>query len=103
MLDVLNNGACVIELNKTYITLIPTVNGPSCLKDLRPISLCNMVYILVSKVIVNILKEIILSIIHELQSAFIRMRLITDNILVAFEHFHFLKTRKKSRGNSIRL
>lgn len=50
------------------------------------------------KVIINKLKKILPSIISESQSAFVPMRLITDNILVAFESLHHMKCQ--SRGET---
>ncbi|KAM6576524.1 hypothetical protein CsatB_028361 [Cannabis sativa] len=76
VLDVLNNGYDPTLLNRTLITLIPKVKKPTKITQYRPISLCNVLYKL---------------------SAFLSQRLITDNVLVAFEVLHSLKNRK--RGN----
>ena len=56
--------------------------------EFRLISLCNVIYKILSKVIANRLKPIINSIISEDQSAFI-----TDNILIAFKSLHHMKTQ----------
>ena len=50
-----------------------------------------------SKVIANRLKPILSKIISETQSAFAPSRLITNNILVAFETLHYIKTRCEGR------
>lgn len=81
--------------NETFIVLIPKNSNPSKIKDLRPISLCNMVYKLIAKVIMNRLKVILPDIISPNQSAFVPGRLISDNILLAYELTHFLQ-RKRS-------
>lgn len=64
--------------------------------DLRPIALCTVAYKSSRRQMANRLKPILECIISEEQSAFVPGRLITDNIMVAFEMQHFLK-RKNQR------
>ena len=52
-----------------------------------------MLYKIISKVIANRLKPMLNSITLEAQSAFTADRLITDNILIAFESLHYMKTQ----------
>ena len=92
VLSSLNSGAILKFINHIFITLIPKMNNPEKVSDFHLISLCNVIYKIVSKVIANRLKPLLNSIISETQSAFTADRLITDNILIAFESLHHMKT-----------
>ena len=96
VLQALNSSIVPESLNATFISLISKVKNPKKVSDFRPISLCNVVYKLIAKVVVNRLKKLLAKMIPDSQSAFLSGRLITDNILVAFETLHFLK--RKTQG-----
>lgn len=81
------------RLNETNICLISKKHHPHLLVEFRPISLCNYVYKVISKVMLSRLKKILPEIISETQTAFVQGRLISYNILVAHEVLHALRTR----------
>jgi hypothetical protein len=93
----LNGGRFDDGINATNICLIPKVNTPSKVTDYRPIILCNVIYKLILKVLANRLKMLLPFIISQEQSAFILGRLITDNIMVAFETLHTMDTRLQGK------
>uniref|UniRef100_A0A452ZV79 Reverse transcriptase domain-containing protein n=1 Tax=Aegilops tauschii subsp. strangulata TaxID=200361 RepID=A0A452ZV79_AEGTS len=97
VLAVLNGGDIPEGWNDTCVVLIPKVKNPNRIKDLRPISLCNVLYKLVSKVMANRLKVVLPGIISENQSAFVPGRLITDNVLIAYELSHYLLNKRHGK------
>lgn len=103
VLSSLNSSKILQPINHTYITLIPKVKSPEKITEFHPISLCNVVYKIISKVIANRLKIIMPHVIFDIQSAFVPGRLITDNILVAFETLHHMKHHMHGRKGSMAL
>ncbi|XP_057809148.1 uncharacterized protein LOC131023623 [Salvia miltiorrhiza] len=92
----LRDGSFPAGLNHTSIALIPKIDTPASMKDLRPIALCNVLYKIISKVLCNRLKGVLPTLIDRAQSVFVEGRLIQDNILIAFEAIHTMK--RKTRG-----
>jgi hypothetical protein len=82
-------------LNSTFLTLIPKENNPSSFGDYRPISLCNLCYKLISKVISNRIKPFLSSQLSEEQLGFLEGRRIQDAIGTAFECLHSISKREK--------
>jgi hypothetical protein len=63
----------------------------------RPISLCNIIYKLISKILANRLKGLLHLFISPQQSAFVPSRTIQDSSILAQELMHSLKS-KRGRG-----
>ncbi|GAU22843.1 hypothetical protein TSUD_282100 [Trifolium subterraneum] len=93
----LERGYFPTSLNETNICLIPKCDNPTSMKDLRPISLCNVLYKMISKVLANRLKCCLDKCVSQEQSAFVEGRLILDNALIATEVIHALKRKTKGR------
>lgn len=74
-------GAFSHKLNNTDIALVPKKDNPSSMIDLRPISLCNVVYNFVSKVLAN------------------RVR----NAIVAIETVHHIKCKTQGKNGELAL
>jgi hypothetical protein len=91
MQDFFTIGNMPPGVNEMSIVLLPKKDEPELLKDFRPISLCNVIYKVISKCLVNHLRPILQDVIAPMQSAFIPGQMITDNALIAFECLHALR------------
>ena len=98
VLDFLNNVNMLPKINHTNIVLISKVKNLEKMFDFRPISLCNMIYKIMSKVLANRLKQVLPYIVSPTQSTFVPGRLIIDNVLVAYETLHTMHARKKGKN-----
>ena len=58
-------------LNKTHIALIPKIQGPETIANYRPISLCNTVYKIITKIIVARLRPHLDKLISPFQTTFV--------------------------------
>ncbi|KAA3458512.1 reverse transcriptase [Gossypium australe] len=96
-LSILNGNARVDLINVTEIVLIPKIPNPSSLDNFRPISLCSVIYKIVAKAVANRLQNVIGLCIDEVQSAFVPGRLITDNVLLAYEILHTFRQKRTGR------
>ena len=90
-------------VNDTTIALIPKVDYPQGMKDYRPISLCNVAYKILSKVLANRLKKVLENCVSKEQLTFVRGRSIIGNALVAYENFHFMKSKIRVNKRDVAL
>ena len=81
--EFLSSGKLLSEMNTTLISLIPKSNTPLKVSDYRPISYCNVIYKVISKILTNRIKHVLNNLVDVNQSAFVHGRQISDNILLA--------------------
>lgn len=81
--SVLKFGFLPKEVNSTILALIPKKLDSLEMRDYRLIACCNILYKVVSKILANRLKELLPRIISENQFAFVKGRLLMENVLLA--------------------
>jgi len=89
------SGSILKAFNSTFLTLIPKEEGADSPSLFRPISLCNVIYKITSKIIANRIKPLLPDLISEEQSGFVAGRQILDGILLVNEVAHSLRTTRK--------
>jgi hypothetical protein len=87
-------GEIIPAINSTFVALIPKVNKPTVFNDFRPISLCNLCYKIISKIIAERLRPILSRVLSEEQLGFLKGRQILDAIGTAQECLHSIRAKK---------
>ena len=88
-------GVVNSQLNRTFVVLIPKSNLPKHFQDFRPISLCNLCYKLISKIIARRIRPYLSMALSDEQLGFLKGRQLLDVVGVAHECIHSLKTKKQ--------
>ncbi|KAA3469876.1 reverse transcriptase [Gossypium australe] len=102
--EIVLNGSKVLDsLYITNIVLILKIPHPLNLKNFSPISLCTVLYKLIVKMIANRFQWVLEGCIDSAQSAFVLGRLISDNILVAYEVLYSFKQKRLGKKGSMAL
>ena len=82
----------------TNLVLIPKIAHPELISQFRPISLCNTLYKLVSRIIVQQLKPYMAEMINPCQARFVPGRRTSDNIIIVQEVIRTLISRRGPTG-----
>ena len=86
------------EINHSFIDLIPRGNNAAMVSQFRPISLCDIFYKIISKLLANRLKQVLFKLISPWQTAFILGRKIQENTFLAQEIIHDMKKKNGKKG-----
>ncbi|KAL0294577.1 UNVERIFIED_CONTAM: Retrovirus-related Pol polyprotein from type-1 retrotransposable element R2 [Sesamum radiatum] len=87
ILEFFRTGKLLKQVNATLISLIPKVNNPVVVAEFRPISCCNVLYKVITKILVQRMRSLLHTIISLSQNAFVPGQSIGDNVLLAQELF----------------
>jgi hypothetical protein len=88
------SGVVLPALNATFHTLIQKEERVTNPKHFRPITLCNVIYKVITKVIATRLKHILPYLISNEQSGYVEGRQIMDSVILAHEVTHSLKSSR---------
>lgn len=83
------------DVNYTFLDLIPKIGEAKSFSDYRPISLCNTIYKIFSKIVANKLKEFLPIVIDKQQRAFVHGRQILDGIISIHKIIHSIVNARK--------
>lgn len=75
-------GSMCKEVNSSLIVLIPKITNPTFVNHFKPISLCNVVYKIISKLLITKLRPLLDKLISPTQSAFITNKWIAKNQII---------------------
>lgn len=98
VLDFFASGVLPQSTNDVLIVLLPKIGKPEHITQFRPVSLCNVLFKIIMKMMVIRLKSVISKLIGPAQASLIPGRLSIDNIVVVQEAVHSMRKKKGRKG-----
>ena len=74
--------------------LIPKLKSPKSITEFLAIRLCNVMYKIITKVMANRMKSVLLNMIRLSQSTFVLGKMIGDSIMATIEFNHSMRIRR---------
>ena len=96
--SIFSTGVMPSHLNQTLVTLIPKCIGANYLSLYKPISLCIIIYKIITKIIVQRLRPFLDKLVSPLQATFVPRRKGLDNMIIVQELIHTMSTKKGNQG-----
>ena len=98
VLHFFETGQLPPKMNDALLVLIAKVSKPERMSQFRPISLCDVLFKIITKIMVIRLKRLMPKLIGPTQSNIILGRLSADNIVVVQEAVHSMRRKKGRKG-----
>ncbi|GLU24015.1 hypothetical protein SLE2022_399860 [Rubroshorea leprosula] len=95
VLDFFDSGKILKQINATNITIVSKVSCPNVVSDYRPIACCNVIYKVISKLLIQRINEVLSMLVSSNQTAFVKGRSITTNLLICQD---LVRNYHRSRG-----
>ena len=83
--DFFKKDTMLSEINNSLVVLIPEILNPTPVNHYRPIDLCNVIYKVISKIMVAKIRPLLDKIISPCQSTFVLGRWIGENQVIVKE------------------
>lgn len=103
ILEFFRSGRLLKQWNSTSLILIPKTSNADKTKDFRPISCVNTLYKVISRLLTNRIQEILFHVISPSRSAFIKGRLLSENVLLATGIVHGYNRKNISRRGMLKV
>lgn len=101
--DAFELGRFPEEMDSTLIALIIKIDNPENYTHFRSISLYNVSYKVLSKILANCMREVLPKLIKEGQTSFFPNRSINENIIIAQEAAYTMRRKREAKSMVVKI